>query len=105
MHTVLIALLCFVVGILSFGFVQDKPVPAVDHHKHLFDALTGPAHADTIDEATETQRHRDPTRRPPRSGGSARDERASYRPAPPAEVRRVDVGACAPQSVTLCLCR
>jgi hypothetical protein len=31
-----ITLLCFVVGILSFGVAQDTPVPAVDHHQHLF---------------------------------------------------------------------
>jgi uncharacterized protein len=33
--------LCFVLGILSFGFAQDKPVPAVDHHQHLFNPALG----------------------------------------------------------------
>ena len=36
-----ITLLCFVVGILSFAFAQDKPVPAVDHHQHLFSPALG----------------------------------------------------------------
>src|SRR6185295_18248353 len=34
-------LLCFVAGLLSFAVAQDKPVPAVDHHQHLFNPALG----------------------------------------------------------------
>jgi predicted TIM-barrel fold metal-dependent hydrolase len=40
-HTVPITLLCFVMGLLLPRFAQDKPVPAADHHQHLFNPTLG----------------------------------------------------------------
>jgi predicted TIM-barrel fold metal-dependent hydrolase len=40
-HTVPITLLCFVMGLLLPRFAQDKLVPAVDHHQHLFNPTLG----------------------------------------------------------------
>ena len=37
-----IRILCCVAGILAVGAMQDKPVPAVDHHQHLYNPALGP---------------------------------------------------------------
>ena len=34
-------ILCSVIGILAFGAMQDEPVPAVDHHQHLYNPALG----------------------------------------------------------------
>ena len=37
-----IRILCCVAGILAVGAMQDKPVPVVDHHQHLYNPALGP---------------------------------------------------------------
>ena len=37
-----IRILCCVAGILAVGAMQDKTVPAVDHHQHLYNPALGP---------------------------------------------------------------